>query len=264
MVELVIVAAFVLVPLFLAIPIIGKYLDVRAAAVDASRYAAWERTVWYGGASASSIGWFGATNSWQANEKTDDQIRREVAVRLLSHTGANDAFLPGDKSASGFKNGETRRLWHTRDGSAMLAAYSDVGNAVSNAAAPGTMNKVLDPIVSLAATLGPFTLEMQGEYTASVTVKIRDYDRATFLPASSKLSFSEKNVLLANGWNAGGPDDSSMTSVKTQVAGLTPTSIFDNTVTDVITTVLSIVFPEFGKLELGKIEPDTVPGDRLK
>lgn len=264
MVELVIVAAFVLVPLFLAIPIIGKYLDVRTAAVEASRYAAWERTVWYGGSSASSIGWFGSTNSWKANEKTDDNIGKEVAVRLLSDTGATDAFMSTDMSASGFKNGSARSLWRARDGSAMLAAYSDVGDAVGNADAPGTMNRVLDPIVSLAATLGPFTLEMKGEYKASVTVQIADFDSTTFMPTSSKVTFSETNVLLANGWNAGGPDGHSVISVKDQVAGLTPTSILDNGVTSIITTILSIAFPEFAKLKLGKIDPDVVPEDRVK
>lgn len=271
MVELVIVAAFVLVPLFLAIPIIGKYLDVRTAAVEASRYAAWERTVWYGGSSASTIGWFGSTNGWKANAKADDKIRNEVAVRLLSDTGAMDSFMDSDMNTNGFKNGNSRSLWRARDGSALLAAYTDVANEVGNAKAPGTLNKVIDPIVGLAATLGPFTLEMNGEYWATVTVNVSDYDRATFLPASSQLTFAETNVLLANGWNAEGPDGKTAglsrakaTSVKNQVAGLTPTSIFDNTVTDVITTILSVAFPEFAKLKLGKIDPDVVPADRVR
>lgn len=264
MVEMVIVAAFVLLPLFLAIPIIGKYLDVRTATVEASRYAAWERTVWYGGAAASNIGWFGSTNSWHANQKTDDEIRKEIAVRLLSETGAADAFTASDMSATGFKYGAARKLWSGHDGTALLADYDEVGNTVGNADAPGTMNRVIDPIATLAATLGPFTLEMKGEYKAAVTVNLKDYDRSTFLPTSTKLMFSETNVLLANGWGAGGPDGSGTTSVKDQVAGLTPTSIFDNKVTNVITTILSIAFPEFAKLKLGTIDPEVVPEDRLQ
>lgn len=322
MVELVIVAAFVLVPLFLAIPIIGKYIDVRTAAVEASRYAAWERTVWYGGASASTIswsdvtpdsptpfdwfndllampaGWFKSSNSWQANEKKDAHIRNEIAVRLLSRpspTLALDAFSSADKDASEFRNNATRTLWRTRNDTPLLQDYKDVSNTIGNDGAPGIANKVLKPVALLAAVLGPFTLEMNGEYKASVTVNVANYDwyrdRAPRLdeslgiqPTAAKLGFSERTVLLANGWNAGAPDSQKVTSVRSQVAGLTPFSIFKyklpeptsdmgsamnifktlaRKVVDVVENAILILFPEFDKLDLGKIEPDKVPADRL-
>jgi hypothetical protein len=268
MIELLIAAGLVLIPLFLAIPILGKYLDMRAAAVQTARYAAWERTVWYGGDAASSLGWFGVSRRWQANEKTDDQIRREVGVRQLSDTGANDHFSSNDRSAGDFQGG-SRALWQDRSGQKMLVDYSDIQNAVANNRAPGTLNVILDPIANFASTLGPFTLEMNGEYAATVTMKVRDIDYDNFLTKSSTSSFSETNVLLANGWSADGPDDSSKTSVKQQTKGLVPFSIFTATIGGVpvmnyIQTAISVFLPEASKLELGKIEPENVPADRLK
>jgi hypothetical protein len=270
MVELVIVAALVLVPLFLAIPLLGKYLDIRAAAVQSARYAAWERTVWFGGASATSLGWFGVSRRWQANEKTDDQIRKEIGVRHLSETGSTDAFTSSDRTATGYKNGATRTIWQDRSGATLLPAYnSAMGNTVSNSLAPGTMSLVLDPIANFASTLGPFVLEMNGEYAAKVTINVKEIEYEHFLAKNTNLAFSETNVLLANGWSANGPTDPAKTSVKQQVKGLVPFSIFTAEVFGVnimsyIQTATSIFLPEATKLELGKIEPDKVPADRVK
>jgi hypothetical protein len=47
MTETVIAASFVLVPLFLLIPLIGKYIDINHSTIQAARYEAWEYTVWY-------------------------------------------------------------------------------------------------------------------------------------------------------------------------------------------------------------------------
>lgn len=268
MVELLIAAGFVLIPLFLAIPLLGKYLDVRASAVQTARYAAWERTVWFGGDAASSLGWFGVSRKWQANEKTDDQIRREIGVRHLSETGATDSFSNSDRSAGAFKV-DSKMLWKDRKGQALLASYSDIQNTVDNSQAPGTMNVILDPIANFASTLGPFVLEMNGEYSAKVTIKIKDIDFDHFLAKNSTANFTETNVLLANGWSANGPDDSAATSAKQQVKGLVPTSILAAEiegvkVMDYVLGALSVFLPEASKLEPGKIEPDVVPADRLK
>jgi len=267
MVELLIAGALVLIPLFLAIPLLGKYLDIRATAVQTSRYAAWERTVWYGGDAASSIGWGPFTNKWQANAKTDDQIRRELGVRHLSDNPG--AFSNNDRNASNFTGGSAKALWSDRTGQKMLANYSDVKNQVGNGTAPGTLNVILTPIADLAATLGPFVLETNGKYSATVTVNVKDIDYDHFLLKSSSAQFRETNVLLANGWSANGPDDPAKTSVKQQTRGLVPTSLLDVNiggvpVTKYILGVLSIFLPEASKLEPGKVVPDEVPADRVK
>ena len=47
MTEMVIASSFVLVPLFLLIPLLGKYIDLNQSTIQATRYEAWEYTVWY-------------------------------------------------------------------------------------------------------------------------------------------------------------------------------------------------------------------------
>lgn len=292
MIETLIVCLTVLVPLFLAIPLLGKYLDVRTAAVQSARYAAWERTVWYGGGAASSLGWFGANNRWKANAKSDDEIRSEIATRILSRNSvgnvSNDAFSSiNDKSASGFRNGGTLPLWTARDGSPMLAEYGDVTGRVANQQSPGSMNRVLTPIANFAATLGPFTLEMNGRYKANIDLGVKQFKyesqggdyaaQQNFSPSREKWVFSESSTLVANGWSAKGANgDSSGTGVKGQISGLTPTSLLKSSDCagddylckglNIAQTILSIPFPEFNpdrKLQMGKIKPDIVPEDRL-
>lgn len=266
MVELLIAGGLVLIPLFLAIPLLGKYLDLRATAVQTSRYAAWERTVWYGGDAATSMGWFGLTQKWLANEKTDDQIRRELGARQLSETST--AFSNTDRASSSF-NGGSKALWQDRQSKTMLADYSAIQNKVDNGPAPGTLNVILDPIANFAATLGPFVLETNGKYAAKVSMNVRDIDYDHFLLKDSTAQFSETTVLLANGWSANGPDDPKKTSVKQQVRGLVPTSLLDVqfegvNITDFILGAISLILPEASKLEPGKIVPDEVPADRTK
>lgn len=45
MTEMLVASAFVLVPLFLIVPMVGKYIDMQQATVVAARYSAWETTV---------------------------------------------------------------------------------------------------------------------------------------------------------------------------------------------------------------------------
>ena len=47
MTEFVIAATFVLLPMFVFIPMLGKYIDFKHATIQAARYQAWEYTVWY-------------------------------------------------------------------------------------------------------------------------------------------------------------------------------------------------------------------------
>lgn len=292
MVELLIVAGLVLIPLFLAIPVLGKYLDIRSSAVQSARYAAWERTVWYGGAAATPLGfpevpgfpgiddWFGKKNVWLANEKDDTAVRNEIGVRLLSNT--SQGFTSIDRSANGFKDG-SKALWQFRDAASvaardgstrpMLASYDDVQNSIENKNAPGTLASVVSPIATFASILGSFTLEVKGAYAATVSIPIREFDTNIFQLGTNKLTFSETNVLLANGWNANGSgldgSGGAKTSALQQVKGLVPTTIFDFkigsvNVVDFILKVASIAVPEVSKLDPGKIEPDVVPPDRLK
>ncbi len=302
MVEALIAAALVMVPLFLAIPVIAKYMDIKAYTVQAARYAAWERTVWFGGAAAESFGiGSGGTfsNKWDANEKTDDQIRAEIGARLLSDSGAT-AFKDTDKTSGSWVGGSAKPLWRDRRGNVLLQSYGDISNNTRGAdkasdIAPGTVNDLITPLVNAGSVVSNFMVDTRGLYTADVKIAVRqvaynvdaglgpcptcttdDY----IVASGAKLGFSAKNVILANGWNANGPgsqDEYSTAagkkkmSVYNQVRGLTPSSLLqpdDGGIIAGIMSVLKVValvfFPELSTIDLGRIEVDRVPPDRLQ
>ncbi len=69
------VSLLALAPLLIIVPYIGKYLDVKAKAAEATRYTTWERTVW----SDPGARW-GADE----NTKSDGEISEEARRRILS------------------------------------------------------------------------------------------------------------------------------------------------------------------------------------
>jgi hypothetical protein len=105
-------------------------------------------------------------------------------------------------------------------------------------------------------------------YTLPINMSLNSAD--AFNPGT--LAFTEKNVILSNTWSANGHDH-----VKTQTLGLAPLGIFQKSpikeIMEVALCVLTPFAPEvypgglcFGgspRIEIGKIEPDVVPPDRL-
>jgi len=267
LVEFLIAATLVLIPMFLVVPLLGKYIDMKATAIQAARYAAWERTVWYGHA------------DWTAATKTDDQLQKEIRVRFFSNT-ATSKLQAGDLNAGGWAGG-VKPLWKDRAGNSMLVNYgSDVTQGSIRDDTPGLINDVLDPIVSAISFVGgilgaAFVLDMESQYTSTVnvaTVQTRPIKQVMGnMPGLQTFQgvtplFSEKNVLIANGWSARGS-----AQVKTQTEGLTPTSFLQRSpLSDVLTIIqwVSVVFaPELNPNHLklgGEVKPDVVPDDRLR
>jgi hypothetical protein len=258
MTEFIVVSLLFALPVFLMIPLLGKYIDMKSAAIQGARYAAWERTVFFGGDAASV--------SWPGVAKSDAEIRNEVRQRVFSE---NTKVSNDDKSARAWRAGSEKRGWRNRNGAAMLPSYNSVAQDVSNRDAPSMVNDLLHLVVKVAGAVGHFRIETKGLYQATVSVSadtqpvnmsLNGDTLKAFAP--SRLTFSDTNVILANTWSANGRDH-----VKEQTQGLTPTGIFNNpTVRSVwraLRDIASVAAPEIRSLEIGKIEPDVVPPDRL-
>ena len=100
---------------------------------------------------------------------------------------------------------------------------------------------------------------------------------ASYVVTNNAMKFSQKNVLVANGWSVNGPGslaeyDKEPHKITTynQTRGLTPTSllkpssgIFKDAL-DVLKAISTVFFPELSTLDLGRIEVDRVPADRAK
>ncbi len=261
MTEFVIGTILFLMPLFLIIPMMGKYADVKASAAQTARYVAWERTVWYGGSSASV--------TWPGNSKTEAEIKNEARQRVTSF---GRGLADGDKSAGSFEQTGARNMWRNRDQSVMLKNYNDASiGTINNSSSPDiATGDVLDAIMVVASVLG-FKLETNGFYNGDAAISVTTLPIGTNLSGTNTgrfdpgvLTFRDKNVILSNTWSGNGS-----AHVKSQTAGLAPLGLVDEVsgLQDAIQAIgciaMALFAPEICFLEVGKIEPDVVPPDRL-
>lgn len=251
LVEFMIAAGTLLVPLFFMISYLAKYHDMQSATIQAARYAAWERTVYFG-----ESDWARATA-----QKSDPAIQAEIRSRFFSGPGA------------GFEGGAANPLWHDHAGAPMLGTWNQ---ASANAQTPGTgdfvlgqVNRVISAIGRVLGSAG-FKLDMNTLYTAEVTATPVAGGAVSAMFSGTAAGFglpmlSERSVLVANGWSTNGPD-----FAKQQTESLSLTSVFSRPPLDSVLSVLqgigSIAHeelkPEYLKLG-GDIQVDHVPPDRL-
>lgn len=235
-----VVLAFVLVPLLLAVPLIGKYMDIAQTAAVASRYAAFEGTVRH---SSANGGW-----------KTDAELAMEVRRRFFSNSDA--PVKTGD--AAGDFNAHRNTLWFDHRGDPLLPKFVDnVGVKTERA-------MVSQPFGAIYA--GPLSLAQDNLYTGRVTVAVADIDG--FEPFDKLgLSIERATTVLADPWAARGPG---MVEQRIKRDGWNPLGPFPykpletlggNPVVD-----LALTFFEFGAPppDIGRVVPDRVPADRLK
>ena len=223
------VLALVLVPLIIAVPLIGKYIDMMQAAEQASRYVAFE-------AAARN-----SSSSW----KSDAELAVEVRRRFF---GNSDAAVKTNDVAGDF-GAHRNPLWSDAAGQPLLDKFSD----------DVTVRTQVQGLNAIPAAVfaSPLKLSRDNLYTGSVTVQPADIKH--FAPFDKiGLTTTRKTVLLADAWTARGPkpvrdkiEDAALMypigQIKTlvDVAGLVPSLVFDPA------------------LKVGEFDWDIVPCDRL-
>ena len=103
------VALLALMPFIAGIPLLGKQLDIKQKAYDASRYSVWERTVW--------------RSDGTSNRKSEAEITLEARDRTLGHPRGGTMAVQALRSAGVTENPlwrdrERRRLMDYRDSNA--------------------------------------------------------------------------------------------------------------------------------------------------
>ena len=168
------VLALALVPIAIAVPLIGKYIDVNQAAEQSSRYVAFE-------AAARNT-----NSSWKSDAELGVEVRRRFFSNSDAPVKTND--VAGDFAA------HRNPLWTDHTGKALLQKFeTDV-----------TVQSHKEGYNAIAAT-APYRSELKlsndNFYTGNVTVKMADI--TGFAPFDKiGLSTTRKTVLLADAWTA--------------------------------------------------------------
>ncbi len=224
------VLALVLVPLFIAVPLIGKYIDAMQAAEQASRYVAFE-------AAARNT-----SNSW----KTDAELAAEVRRRFFSTADApvKTGDVVGEFAA--FRN----PVWSDHTGKPLLDNFDTAVGVKGERSG-------LNAIAATAQYRSALGLSNDNLYTGAVTVKFADI--ASFEPFDKiGLTTSRKTVLLADAWTARDP-----ASIRDKIEDsitMYPIGKFKS-VFDAIGLLPTVVFDP--AMKVGDFNWDIVPCDRL-
>ena len=255
-----IVIALVLIPLFLLIPVIGKYQDISHATQMASRYLAFEAMTRNDGMS-----------SW----KPVDQLAGEVRRRFFSNA---EAPIKTDDAAGNFK-AHQNLFWRDPQGDALIKDFdSDVkisfgpGNSAEHSGAFSGASDA-DPF-KLSETLG---LQTQGIYTANITVALANFSPQPNSYAKSfdefaniGLTMTRHTSLLVDAWTAKEPAQVESRinkpelfpgSLLAPVKPLTDAAAFVMESPKYWPGICVTCGPQLGEFEFWR---DVVPADRLK
>ena len=254
------VLCLVMVPMLSIMPLLGKVADVNQTTIQASRYAAWERTI------------------HDEGEKADNRLAVEVSNLFYSTPDelvkTNQELLTGDDNVNNLWTGygvvddkQTRLISAGNNG---LKSYV----ATSNEALPGSVSGILSGGVSniLGAMSGlsadaTWDLEENGLYVARVGANIQSN---IFMPGAKDCENKDNedvfscvrrhNAILVDSWSSSGSDQ-----VVSRVKSMVPTSALEPVSN--LTGILGYVpfMKEFSQLDddaFGYVAPDVLPSDR--
>ena len=282
MTETLITSSFILVPLFLLIPMLGKYIDIKHSTIQAARYEAWEYSVWYRNNSERPDGFFnysGKTNLASTQPiKSATQLQTESRRRFysdprlaLSNTDKTGGWQFEDRNLH-WTDHQNTPIWLPNNApSSLPQSNEDTPTQGIIGGVGDIVAKVLDTIFSAVAgimklsggTVGFTSMNLDGyaksNIQTAVTVPEGIIDVSTLrgtettqanLP-SFQLVFSGRSSVLTDGWNAGG-----RRHVINQAGGLTPSKILADLMNSPPIPALKLI-----QNGLGLIAPELRPCD---
>ncbi|HQZ02294.1 MAG TPA: hypothetical protein PKW99_06560 [Thauera sp.] len=228
------ILALALIPLFVTLPLLGKYLDLTHATEHAARYVAFETSV-FGPAVAP---------------KSEAVLAAEIRRRFF---GPSDASI---NSGDGAGNTPAHRnpLWTTPRGEPLLDDFSaQVGVNLRSRSNPA-------PVTALLAGEHGLKLPGDSEHTASISVSPRNIQGLAPFDTLD-LQITRHQVVLSDGWAEA---SSRAAERRIEDAGLAAYPIAP---LKLIGTTVGTVLPRLmldEAVEVGRVRSEIVPCDRLE
>jgi hypothetical protein len=282
--EFIIAAAFILVPLLLIVPLLGKYIDIKHAAIEQARFAAWEYTVWAGENETQMTGIDPSKSAGvKKYKKTLEQglgyfftdptspqygtsaVRPEI--NPLWQDQRHTPLLTLENVATEIKEHRTP-VPAGRLGQAAETLFQFVGDAIS----------LFGQLLHLVGVDARFdAIYTKGYYTSDVKTSVRSLDQVLpeFPPdkngvaSAAPLVFKAKAGVLSDNWNAAGSKQAMAES-----RGLVVTSLL-SPISTPIDKIIGKLNRLLGKIpllkiklpampEFGYVKDDLIPYEHLK
>lgn len=167
MVEFLISASFFLVPLFLAMSLVAKYIDIKQANIQAARYQAWEYTVWFANDTERGIDYssgklnnggevMSGFNAFDLPVKTTDTTRNESKRRFYTNPGNEDSTTPinYNDGITGWTSDAANPLWTDHKGNALYSGVDGAGVNLTSSSETPTIPVIGDVVNFLLKSIG--------------------------------------------------------------------------------------------------------------
>jgi hypothetical protein len=239
-----VVAMIAFVPLVLGVIYIGKYSDIKHQAIQASRYAAFERAL-------DPHGHEGGTT-----------IPDETVARFYTYNGQH--AIGFQHKATGSTRTDENPVWAQVNGDPMISQYSpDISVQFSSKSVKDAATSALLSPMDLATKTMSGLNDDGSAVEADVSVKVADI--AHFTPLSNiNLSVGATTVIAGDPWNADGAQDVANhfpsspfppPAVPQRVLGWLQNLPLAGSLLNLITRL----FVDTGLPEFGCVKPDVVP-----
>lgn len=159
MTEFIISASFFLIPLFLGLSLIAKYIDIKQANVQAARYQAWEYTVWFANDTERGIDYSsgrinnggevsGGFTEFELPTKTTAFTREESKRRFYTNPGNEDTTLAIDSTdgTTGWAADDANPLWKDHTGQRLYTGGDGSGNSLASSEETPTLPVIGDVV----------------------------------------------------------------------------------------------------------------------
>ncbi|MBM1142575.1 hypothetical protein GN155_002210 [Alcanivorax sp. ZXX171] len=233
---------FILVPTFIGLGFLAKTGEMKFRAQEASRYSAWEKTVW----------------DDKTLSKGDLELGWEVRNRVF---GGDKGLIDSEHDKTDQANQPLDTMAYTSHGEGrgrevMLADLSESESGVQVSTGVESTGGLLGDLNSMVADA--LKLRNDGYRQASVEVALIKPD-SDFLPVE-RLSLKTRYVLLDDAWNAGSPENATESIRRT-----VPTSVLDKAVFRKLRDAVGFVFDDLhsSNLKFGKVDVGVAPCQRL-
>lgn len=236
-------SVFILVPAFIGMTFLAKIGDMKFRAQEASRYAAWEKTVW---------------EAAGGHAKDDTALDWEVRNRVFARA---DSGFDSEQDKSSQRNQPLDTMAYTRYAQQrgrqpMLANLSGNDPGVqlnTEALSPGgTLAELNDRVAQY------LKLDVRGYQRAAVEVSLTRPNQ-DYLPIGQP-SLKTKYVIMDDAWNAASPQRAAES-----IRRMVPTSLLDNGAISTIQSIIGVVFDDLHprNFKPGKVDVEVAPCQRL-
>ncbi|MGD2117607.1 MAG: hypothetical protein PVG66_04550 [Chromatiales bacterium] len=227
MTEFVIGAAFVMVPLFIIVPTVGKFVDMKLATVQSARYVTWEYSANYVDLKDQPAG-FSEFSAAQLPKKSLTQVNNEAQRRFYSDTSLP---LSSTTDKNGYDVSAANPLWTYHNG---LKMYDSSSLTSSGSDATPDKLHVLSGLIGVVGTALNFiasaynalginagfdainpdgNISIDGKYSTKITMPVveapsyaalKESNRKPLFGQTLNLNMHAKSGLLTETWGAGG------------------------------------------------------------